>query len=225
MASLNVQQGVALLKDKQFSDFTIKCAGHAFSVHNNIIYHKSDFFAACISGSFRESSEGTVTIRDAEPVSVALMLLWVYTSRVSPSTLVEVWPELDIGELCDMNVLNHMKTYVLVYELGERLMLPDLKLYLANVIMALVKDQARMLVWSDCGGLRPADTVATLLNHIYTHTTSQNDILRALITAYCVNKHEDLEDWGYKAVIDVIRKHEPVSWNVGRMVKLNVQDK
>ena len=95
MASFNTSQGVDLLKSKRFSDFNICCEGYSFAVHKNIIYQKSDFFAACIDGSFQEAKDSTLTIREADAIAVASLVLFIYTGKYEMATTAEVWAALE----------------------------------------------------------------------------------------------------------------------------------
>ena len=137
--------------------------------------------------------------------------------------LAEVWPTLDMEEVTAESVMSYMEQYVLTYELGERLMLPDLKVYITERIMGIIKDEVLLLAYPTDTGPQSAASVATFLRYVYTHTSSNDDGLHAMITIHCIERYENWRFWKYDAVMDAIQEHEPMSWKVGLAIKLKAE--
>ena len=142
MATFTVSQGVELLKSKRFSDFTISCDGHDFAVHKNIIYQKSEFFALCIDSKFKEAKESAINLQEVDPLVVACVVLWIYTGMYNLKIATEVCPTLSkpLDEIKDQDVFENLTLNVLVYELAERLLLPDLQLFISGQLMKHLDD-------------------------------------------------------------------------------------
>uniref|UniRef100_A0AC34RAC0 BTB domain-containing protein n=1 Tax=Panagrolaimus sp. JU765 TaxID=591449 RepID=A0AC34RAC0_9BILA len=70
---------VALLFDDRFKDFTIFVGKKEIKVHKNIIAVASPVFAAMLEPQCKESQEGSVDIKDFDPVTVRAAVDFMYT--------------------------------------------------------------------------------------------------------------------------------------------------
>ncbi|RGP78990.1 protein roadkill [Fusarium longipes] len=61
------------------SDLTITCDGEEFKVHRLILSGHSTYFAKCLRGEWKESSEGRVNIEDFDASVVEAMLRFMYS--------------------------------------------------------------------------------------------------------------------------------------------------
>ena len=71
----------SFLGSSKFTDYAIKCGQYTFKVHRVIISSRSNYFEkACSSVGFKESAENCITFPEDEPILIARMLLYIYTS-------------------------------------------------------------------------------------------------------------------------------------------------
>ena len=106
--------------------------------------------------------------------------------------------------------------HVLVHELGERLLLPDLKVHVPDLVLKDIQEDGLFY--------RPTcDLVCQLLKDAYTRTAEDDDVLRSMITAYCAEQHLINEYEDYRQAMDIVREHEKVGWKVGIIIQLKAE--
>ncbi|KAI9733916.1 MAG: hypothetical protein M1834_002571 [Cirrosporium novae-zelandiae] len=54
------------------------------TAHQSLLYRKSGFFAAALSGNFRESKEDLIKLPEDDPELIKLLLHWMYTGKILP---------------------------------------------------------------------------------------------------------------------------------------------
>ena len=109
---------------------------------------------------------------------------------------------------------------MLVYELGERLMLPDLKKFSAKHVIQSFEMESSF--WCLHEGM--ATQFAALLQSVYVPTSKSDTGLRTLVTAHCVDHLDEFEahpEW--QAVKQTIIEHEPYGWQLGLTLKANAR--
>ncbi|KAL9566570.1 hypothetical protein ACKAV7_009485 [Fusarium commune] len=83
MAPQGVEGFLASLKEyyntDALSDVTVTCDGQVFKAHRIILSAHSKCLAKALNGSWKESSEGNIDIKDFEPNVVDAMLRFVYS--------------------------------------------------------------------------------------------------------------------------------------------------
>ena len=218
MATFTVSQGVDLLKSKRFSDFVIRCDGHDFAVHKSIIYQESQYFALCIDSPFKEAKESAINIQEANPLAVACVVLWIYTGASDLKMATEVWPTLSkpLDEIKGKEVFESLTLNVLVYELAQRLLLPDLQVFISEQLIKHLEDMRLFYFYS-------IKVATEFLSDVYTHTVQHDDVFRASVTAYCVHNHNDFDDWYKPEVMEVINKHEKKGWKIGMAIQAKLE--
>lgn len=119
-------EGLQMLRDTKYADFTIKCADSSWAVpvHKVILSACSPFFRATIQGGFKESEENILTIGESYPHIVAAVVASLYTGTL----------ELDVNKIWPMDFPAEMvptfaapRHVLSVYLLADRLMVAKVK--------------------------------------------------------------------------------------------------
>lgn len=90
---------------REFTDAIVFCGKHEIPVHRAVLSAVSPFFARAFKSSLRESVEAKVTIQDADPEAVEILLSFLYTgvlddlSDVLAATLLPIAHRLEVSEL------------------------------------------------------------------------------------------------------------------------------
>ncbi len=71
----------------KFSDITVNVRGRQFQAHKSILAARSTFFAAMFEHPTKENLTHQVEIRDLEPAVFNEILRFIYTGRLSESTM------------------------------------------------------------------------------------------------------------------------------------------
>ena len=219
MASFNVSQGLDLLVTARYSDFEIGCDNHVFAVHRNILHQKSDFFARSIEGAFREATDSCVTIHEASPVAVACVVLWMYTFQYNLDMVGMVWSDLQGHDDIKEPGFEFLTLPVLIYELGERLLLPDLKIHVTEHLVNLFEQDELFKFW----GNYPPEIMTKFLTVVYARTPRDDDGLRVAITTYCVEYHEAMEKGRYVEAMKIVQANDKVGWKIGMAIQLKAE--
>ncbi|XP_046654672.1 speckle-type POZ protein-like [Daphnia pulicaria] len=76
-----------LYETMKFSDFTINVRGRQFKAHKSILATRSQYFAAMFEHPTKENLTNQVEIEDVEPDVFQEILRYIYTGKVSESTM------------------------------------------------------------------------------------------------------------------------------------------
>ncbi|KPI36417.1 uncharacterized protein AB675_2889 [Cyphellophora attinorum] len=184
MSGLSRDQTVELLKTGKYSDFTIKCGNKSFAVHKAIIASRSDFFRVAIDSGFRETIENEITIGEAPPLAVAMVIVYLYIFKSSKQCdLGKLWGFFCQTFLREFTDGEHDETLgfedtINLYLLADRFMLPELR-------RAADKNIGWRLVtqWRMEGEDYDEDvTLEDCIEKIYTMVPSSVDLIRCLTT-------------------------------------------
>ncbi len=72
----------ALYENKQFVDIILKVNDHEFPCHKNVLAVSSPFFNTMFTTDLAESSQKEIAIKEMEPLTMQLVLDYVYTGQV-----------------------------------------------------------------------------------------------------------------------------------------------
>lgn len=234
-----------MLRTGNFSDFKIRCAGHTFHVHKNILAARPDpaFWSIVLGGSFQDPQNDQITIQASEPLALATVLTGIYSSNSFTWADVETtFPNLIQDRLkCTPSFSLHPTLASIEHTLqhrphtlllGPRKAFQDTHLLLLTIITAayVLADTLhlctlRMALLTNITErlddlfqdpvLHPG--VRPAVEHIYA-VAGANTLLRAHTTALCVARrgHPLLRPGG--EVENVVIAADPAGWAVGDLV-------
>ena len=225
----NAHEGAGeLLSSGRFSDFTIKCGGAEFKVHKSHLYVQSKYFQKVTDGPFRETADHSVTIDDAEPLAMAMLLRMMCTgdSGADLDKVYHAWPKLgpptytgtsakDKDQFLHDHFYWELETLVNVYVLADRLMVP----VVANATAKYINDYVKSLMFLKLNHETPGpdlDDLPRLLHHIYESTGLVDTKLRRTVTMTAIEKKQDGEL--APAVVQIILKHEGELWQTAKQL-------
>lgn len=72
----------SLYRSGKNSDITLKMEGSEFKAHKTILAAQSPYFEAMLFGSFRESSENEIELKEISATTFEVVLKYMYTGRM-----------------------------------------------------------------------------------------------------------------------------------------------
>jgi hypothetical protein len=189
MSGLTRDQTIELLKTGKYSDFTIKCGDKSFAVHKNIVAAQSKFFRSAIDDGFKESLEHEITIEEASPLAVAMVVVYLYffqsAEKIDPEEIYEAYYETlhDKFTSEEYAATTPFEDSVDIYLLADRLMLSGLR-------TAMDKDIGYDLVtaWDRAvAGYTNEKELWHQIEQVYKSVPSSDDMLRPYLTAWIIS--------------------------------------
>ena len=196
-----------LLKTGRYSDFTIICQGVSFKVHKAQLHPQSAYFRSLFDAGFQESTTGTVTLDESEPIAVAMLLLLIYVGEegLYLDQVYKVWPNLSSGRpmpstynqsYLEDYFYEELQTWIKVYALADRLLIEhiatDVALYITNYLgrhlLRAARDPAILSF--------PPTKISKILESIYLATSADDFQLRAETTKWCLANQRTLLSFG-----------------------------
>ena len=102
-----VAQLEELFENMKFPDITINVRGRQFKAHKSILATRSQFFAAMFDHPTKENLTNQVEVEDVEPAVFNEVLRFIYTGRLSESTMGKM--TIDILAVADKYLLDQLK--------------------------------------------------------------------------------------------------------------------
>ncbi|KPI36468.1 uncharacterized protein AB675_2886 [Cyphellophora attinorum] len=233
MPTLSRAHGMELLKTGQYSDFTIRCGDKTFAVHKNIIALKSEYFCKAIDSGFKESVENEITIQEATPIAVGVMIVFLYLCEHSSEAkfdaimedLLAVFPSTFTYEECGKTT--RLEDVLAVYLLADRLLVPELRDIADKDIGAQLR-----LAWDI-----DRESVSYLVDKVYTTIPSTDTCVRPYLTAWIFSqvtvsrrlsdgfqqRYGDIAE-GYGYILVLARNHDPAGSLASEVLLRRQQD-
>lgn len=218
-----------LLESGELSDFTIYCEKHEFKVHKTCLYVQSTYFERLLTSGFVESKNNVVTFKETTALAVGCVLLLIYsgTKGLHLDEIYDMWPHMQFPQpktppngdarrgYLNQHFTQELRTLIDAYVLADRLMIQRLAValtrYITTYIVELcIKNHGSQKTGPDRSHL------ASILEHIYLCTPSDDERLRVTGTTVCI-RHMDLLVKAPKA-LEVLKKHEAHVYRVGIML-------
>jgi hypothetical protein len=130
--TFGIKHACQVLKDEKYTDWVIECESARFPVHRLSLYYKSGFFRAAMDNHFKEKQKGVLKIGEAKPRIVGLVILHCYTNTISRPALEKAWPKVFTSGSIKDEINDQVRDICDLYQLADRLMLPELKLQAAD---------------------------------------------------------------------------------------------
>jgi speckle-type POZ protein len=102
-----VAQLAGLFEDLKFSDIAFNVRGRQFKAHKNILAARSNIFAAMFDHPIKENLTNQIEVEDVEPDVFQEMLRFIYTGKVSESTMQKM--PFEVFAVADKYLLNQLK--------------------------------------------------------------------------------------------------------------------
>ncbi|KPI44312.1 uncharacterized protein AB675_8507 [Cyphellophora attinorum] len=215
-----------LLSSGHFSDFTIRCDAVSFPVHKSILWMQSGYFKVITGGPFEESNTNEVTLKDTQPLTVAVLLLMIYSGDDGQNLdrAYEVWPALKLpvyegtseehkNTYLSTHFYDELKTLINVYVLADRLLVS----HIANAVARYLLGQMEGVLFADFKrkifgpGLQ---ALPDILEHIYKVTQAEDVKLREETTMLCLRNQHILKK--ASGAVEVIEQHDGRAWRMGK---------
>jgi speckle-type POZ protein len=102
-----VAQLTGLFEDLKFSDIAFNVRGRQFKAHKNILAARSKFFTAMFDHPTKENLTNQIEVEDVEPDVFNEILRFIYTGKVSESTMENM--AFEIFAVADKYLLDQLK--------------------------------------------------------------------------------------------------------------------
>ena len=150
-------------------------------------------------------------LKEVRAEIVGMALIYVYAGGLYADALSEIWPVVitlnDQRSNTDITTINVLLD---LYEFSDRLMMPDLRQSAADAILIGAKNIRNRFL--DKSNKDDKAIFISILDLIYENTDRQDKLLRLRLTKLCLSRQKKLME--IKAVVDVIEKHESITWAV-----------
>jgi BTB/POZ domain len=184
-----------LLRNANFSDFTIKCRQYTFRVHKVVLCNFSGYFDRLCNGAFREATVNEVDLSEDFLELIARLLLMMYTGKCDDrdnfreflTSSAEAGTELQDAFAKESACVLHAH----LYALGDRLLVPALKTMAAGLFASSIKKPDRRM-----------SELTTAIRTVYNLTADgENELQKIVVYGAQQGGAEVRRDPRYKALV------------------------
>jgi hypothetical protein len=191
-ASYSVEDACKVIKPKKFTDFTLRCNGVDFPVHQLIIYHRSDYFRAVLDNDFIEKKERLLDLKETTPAAVAAAIIWCYTNQLitvsETNAFVTQLAPASMNASAATSANEHVVQAEIcffcdVYVLANRLLIQSLVIDSARALMLKFQNTSWVAIENEG---RPG-ALLNVLRHVY-RLLPENSGVRSLLTGWIIGR-------------------------------------